>query len=113
MKSEVRSQKSGVRRSRQYTVYSRQLLLTAYCLLLTVYFFLTGCATSHNKTIENKSPAVDGEKAKQYDTENYQPLFDYTYDGEKNITRYNILGPFITIEKDAQKEERTLRPFYS
>ena len=83
-------------------------LSIASCILV-----LTGCASTLNKSIENKSPDVNGEKAKQYDTENYQPLFDYTYDGEKNITRYNILGPFITIEKDAQKEERTLRPFYS
>ncbi|MBI5747958.1 MAG: hypothetical protein HZA00_02455 [Nitrospinae bacterium] len=74
---------------------------------------LISCATSHNKNIENKSPDADEQKAKQYETGNYQPFFDYTYDGEKNITRYNILGPFITIEKEAQKEEKIFRPFYS
>ncbi len=69
-----------------------------YFLYLCLYLCLfNGCASTQHK----------------YETENYQPLFDYTYDREKNINRYNILGPFITIETGPEKEDRIYRPFYA
>jgi hypothetical protein len=89
-------------------------LLIAHCsFMVSVLLFLIGCASTNNKNIENKNPGVNEQKTKQYETGNYQPLFDYTYDGEKNKTQYNILGPFITIEREAQREEKIYRPFYS
>ena len=111
--TEYRKQKTEGRQSSLLIAHCSLLINNICCLLFVSVFLIVGCATSHNKNIENKSPDANEQKAEQYETENYQPLFDYTYDGEKNITRYNILGPFITFEKEAQKEEKIFRPFYS
>ncbi|MBI3813242.1 MAG: hypothetical protein HY279_02070 [Nitrospinae bacterium] len=78
-------------------IISYRLRFFTYCLLSIAYCLLNACASTQHK----------------YETENYQPFFDYTYDRERNISRYNILGPFITIETQPEKEEHIYRPFYS
>ncbi|MBI4378568.1 MAG: hypothetical protein HY578_05660 [Nitrospinae bacterium] len=65
--------------------------------LVFAFFIMYGCASTHPK----------------YETKNFQPFFDYTFDKEKNIKRYNLLGPFVTIETQPKREESIYRPFYS
>lgn len=74
-----------------------------FCCIIS-YFLSGSCASTQLQHVVNE--------AAQYQTENFQPLFDYTYNREKGLSRYNILGPFITFEKGPDWENEVFRPFY-